>query len=62
MRTLPDYFYLLYYSKLLTIVNIIIYDLFIFFIVILFYTYFHCIVEGANSHTFHYDYTLHDYM
>ncbi len=48
--------------KVTTIVNIIIYYLFLFFILILFHTYFYCIIEGANGHTFHYDYTLFDYM
>ncbi len=42
----------------MTIVNIIIYYLFLFFITLIFY----CTVEGANRHTFHYDYTKHDYM
>ncbi len=43
-------------------VNIIIYYLFLFFILIQLYTYFYCTIEGTNSQTFHYDYTLYDYM
>ncbi len=33
-----------------------------FFTLILFYIYFYCTTEGANSHTFHYHYTLYDFM
>ncbi len=55
-----------YFIKLLTIVNIIIiiiiYYFILFSILILFYTYFYCTIEGANGHSFHYDYTLYDYM
>ncbi len=41
---------------------IIIYYLFLFFILVLFTLILYCIIEGANSHTFHHDYTLYDYM
>ncbi len=49
-------FLLTYYSELLIMVSIIIYYLFLVFILILFYTYFYCTIEGANGHTFHYNY------
>ncbi len=38
--------------QVITIVNIIIYYVFIFFVLALFYTYFCCMIEGANGHTF----------
>ncbi len=53
-----------YYSKLLLqltllfIIYYLLYSLFLFFYTLIFnYT-----IEGAKRHTFHYDYTLYDYM
>ncbi len=47
--------------KVTTIANILIYYLFYSLFLFNSTPFFYCTIEGANSHTFHYDYTQYDY-
>ncbi len=49
-------------QELLTVVNIINYYLFYSLLLFCFTHIFYHTTEGANEHTFHYDYTQYDYM
>ncbi len=64
MRTLPKNLTIFNYlfKATTTIINIIIYYLFYSLFLFYFTLIFYCTTEGANGHTFHYDYTQYDHM